>query len=529
MNGYFQVISNNGKCAVKMFPPTDGGEPIRREEILEYLSLKNLTYDVKQLGVCLLDTTQIQILPTMTDFRFPEGEFVKVICAPDNMSVSVRMIPAYQGGTQMSKQEFMREFSSRGICYGFDDAAIDKFLEERHYCTDVVLAKGTPPVQGHDAVIEYFFNTDPRVRPTLNEDGTVDFFNLNTISHVQKGDVLARLHPAEFGTPGINVKGEKIRPRDVKILNLKYGHNISVNEDKTVIVSDVSGHVSLTEGKVFVSDVFQVENVDNGVGNIEYDGNVQINGNVKENFSVKAKGNIEVKGVVEGAYLEAGGDVIIAQGIHGMHKAVIKAGGNVISKFIENCKVQAAGYVECESIMHSEVISGYDIKVTGRHGFIAGGRCSASVSIEVKNLGSNMGADTVVEVGMDTAVKQKILSLQKEIETINKQLANVKPVLESATLKIKSGVKMSTDQLLQIQKLALLNKEQSARLQEAMEELNGYQGAADSTTQGQVVVTGEVYPGTKICIGDVSMVVKNSMKYCRFIKEAGDVKMVAIY
>ena len=45
----------------------------------------------------------------------------------------------------------------------------------------------------------------------------------------------------------------------------------------------------------------------------------------------------------------------------------------------------------------------------------------------------------------------------------------------------------------------------------------------------QIVVTGEVFPGTKICISEVSMVVKSSCQYCRFVKVRGDVKMEAIY
>ena len=45
---------------------------------------------------------------------------------------------------------------------------------------------------------------------------------------------------------------------------------------------------------------------------------------------------------------------------------------------------------------------------------------------------------------------------------------------------------------------------------------------------GQVIVTGAVYPGTRIIIGDASMVVKSAVKYCRYIREAGDVKMVGI-
>lgn len=44
----------------------------------------------------------------------------------------------------------------------------------------------------------------------------------------------------------------------------------------------------------------------------------------------------------------------------------------------------------------------------------------------------------------------------------------------------------------------------------------------------QIIVTGVVFPGTKICIGDVSMVIQREAKYCRFIKEDGDVKLTAI-
>ncbi len=529
MNAYFQIVPENGKCAIKLFPPTNGGSPINREEILEYLSIKNLSYDVKALGSAIADLNEITTIPTTDSFVRADGEYVRVIVSPDNMTVTVRMIPPFEGGSAMDKTEFMREFSSRGISFGFDEPVIGAFLKTRVYCTDVVVAKGLKPVQGTNASIEYFFNTDPKVRPTQNEDGTVDFFNLNTINHCLKGDLLARLTPAVKGTPGKNVKGEIVKAYDVKSLMLKYGHNIAVNEDKTELRSEVNGHVSLVEGKVFVSDVFEVENVDNSIGNIDYDGSVTVNGNVCENFSIKAKGSIVVKGVVEGAYLESGENIIIARGMNGMHKGTLKAKGNVISKFLENATVNADGYVESESILHSAVTSGSDIKVVGRKGFISGGRCTATNSIEVKNLGSSMGADTVVEVGMDVTAKQDIQRYSKEIADINKQLATIKPVLDGAKQKLQNGIKMTTDQLLQIQKLATLHKEQSARLELCMEELSKLQDNGDEETRGQVVVTGDVFPGTKICIGDVSMVVKSSMKYCRFVKEGGEVKMVAIY
>ena len=531
MNGYFQIVQQNNRCCIKLVPPTDGGTPVKTEDLTEYLSIKNITYDLKGLVAVLSNLSEPTVFPTNTPFTTKDSEYCRVSCAPDNMSVSVFMVPPYDGGSTMSHDEFMREFSARGICYGFDNEAIDKFLKERPYCTDVVLVKGTPPVHGTDAVIEYFFNTDPKVKPTLKEDGSVDFFNLNTINHCQQGDLLAKLTPANSGEYGTNVKGEKIKPRDVKQASLKYGHNIDINEDKTELISQVNGHVSLVEGKVFVSNVFEVENVDNSVGNIDYDGSVRVNGNVCENFTVKAKGSIEVKGVVEGAYLEAGENITIARGMNGMHKGVLKAGGNIVTKFLENATATAGGFLETESILHCTVNAGTDIKVTGKRGFISGGRACATNCVEAKTLGSEMGAETVIEVGMDTTVKAAVADLQKKIMEINKQLTTIRPVLEGAKQKLAQGIKMTTPQLMQIQQLAKLNNSLTAELTKATEELNQYQGVMDvddPNSKGTVVVTGDVFPGVKICIDDVSMVVKGGVKYCRFIKQAGDVKMVGI-
>lgn len=529
MNGYFQIVNRNNRCHIKLVPPVEGGEPINRNELTDYLSLKNMEYDFKALCTVLDNLSDTAYFPTSTEFKYAEGEYAFVSTAQDGMTAFVRLVPPFEGGVKMPKNEFMREFTSKGIVFGLKEDVIDAFLNNRQYCTTVAVAFGKPPVHGVDAKIEYFFNTDPRVRPTLNEDGTVDFFHLNTINHCKAGDLLARLTPAVIGEYGTNVRGEHIRPKDARPAILKFGHNISENAEKTEIFAEVSGHVSLVEGKVFVSNVFEVENVDTATGNIDYEGDVRVNGNVCENFSIKASGDIEVRGVVEGAYLEAGGNISIARGMNGMHKGVLKATGNIVAKFIENSQVSAEGYVEAESILHSTVISGLDVKVEGRKGFISGGRTCATNSIEVKNLGSSMGADTVVEVGMDTALKQHISELQKQIVDSGKQLATIKPVLDSAKQKLAQGIPMNSDQIAQVQKLAVLSKELTAKLSAATEELNTLQSKEDpNAVKGQVIVTGDVFPGTKIVIGDVSMVVKSSMKYCRFIKQDGDVKMVGI-
>ncbi|MFO7820027.1 MAG: FapA family protein, partial [Halanaerobacter sp.] len=61
-----------------------------------------------------------------------------------------------------------------------------------------------------------------------------------------------------------------------------------------------------------ISETYVIEgNVDNRVGNIDFDGNVIVKGDVKENFKIRARGKIEVAGNVNQALLEANDGIIV--------------------------------------------------------------------------------------------------------------------------------------------------------------------------------------------------------------------------
>ena len=66
------------------------------------------------------------------------------------------------------------------------------------------MAKGTKPSMGTDAYIEYSFDLANlnNALPTLKEDGTADFKDLNIICNVTKGDVLAKKILAQEGESG---------------------------------------------------------------------------------------------------------------------------------------------------------------------------------------------------------------------------------------------------------------------------------------------------------------------------------------
>lgn len=526
MNGYFRLVNQQGRSALKLFPPTGEGKPVDVTDVVEYLTMKDYACDLPTLkrAVDGAQTEEQEIL-LGNETRLPERECYKLTVKPDKMQAYAKFYAASVDGEDMTAKEMLDDLEHRGIKSGICRDAVEAFFRKREYCEEILVAQGKEPVQGKNAYIEYKFNTDKSAKPTLNEDGSVDFFHLNILNHCNKGDVLAILHPAQPGEPGENVFGERIAPAEVRGETLKFGHNIELSKDKSMLTAMVNGHVELVEGSVFVSDELVVENVDTATGNIEYEGNVQINGNVATNFEVKAKGDIVVKGVVEGAKLVADGNIIIARGMNGMGRGILQAGGNIVSKFLENVTAEAEGYVASESILHSRVTAGGEINVDGRRGFITGGRVSATGTINVKTLGSEMGADTIVEVGADPKVKERINELQKQIMEDTKILQTVQPILVSTKQKLAQGVKLKPEQVQYIQTLAATNQQKTQALAEANKELESLQKHAGNPAEAVVRVKGEVYPGTRICIGDVSMVVQKTTHYCRFVRERGDVKM----
>ena len=129
------------------------------------------------------------------------------------------------------------------------------------------------------------------------------------------------------------------------------------------------------DDKVFVSNIYEVEDVDASTGDINYDGNVLVKGNVRSGYTIIAKGNIEVNGVIEGAVLRTDGDILLKRGIQGMGKADVECEGNLVAKFIENARVVAGGFIQADSIMHSKVSAKGEIEISGKKGFVTGVWC----------------------------------------------------------------------------------------------------------------------------------------------------------
>lgn len=435
----------------------------------------------------------------------------------------------FVGGGVLTSGEIIKDLQYLGVKHGIDNQIIEQILSHREYGEAYKIAVGTQPRDGSDGYIEYKFNTELKPRPKMNDDGTVDFHTLENINHVNKGDVVAVLHKEDRGDDGIDVLGRRVPPRKVKHVIFRYGRNLSQSEDGTELMSQVSGHVILENDKIFVSNVLELVNVDNSTGDIDYEGDVVVKGNVLAGFTVKATGDITVSGIVEGATVIAGGNITFNRGIQGMTRAVVKAGGNIVSKFIESAEnVSAGGSIEADSILHSKVTAKSTIKASGRNGLIIGGDVKAVNMIEAKTIGNAMGTNTSVGVGVDPSMKRRVDELKNSLGKLGDNKIQLNQLLNALRKKQDSegGLDEAKHELqMKTMRNVIMLEQEINKQKKELEELRGQIGEEKHAC---IKVSDAAYAGVKLTFGDQCMFLKQKYDYCQFVKEGADIKSAPI-
>lgn len=523
-NAFFQLVLRDNGTFLKYFPPMLNGRPLDFSMLTKYLDQSGVKFDVTALQEEMTGAKEPKLIKLMDRKAVPVSEKAKVAISKGNMSAVILLVAPSTGGRQLTKTDIIGILDEAGVKAGINEQAIDDLLANRKYMTEVIVARGKEPRNGSNAEIKYLFNTDHSVKPKSNEDGTVDFHSLDIIARVKAGDEVAEMIPADPGDPGVDVRGNTIKPAQVRKLNFRYGRNLHVSDDGLKLITDVSGHVTLDGDRVSVSNTYTVEaDVDTSTGDIDYDGNVEVKGNVVGGFRIKATGDVEVAGSVENAYIEAGGQIILRRGIQGMGRGELHAGTNIVAKFLESTKARAGGYIQADAIMNSDVSAAGDIIVDGNKGNITGGVTRSATLVQVKNAGTSMGIKTEFEVGIDPSLLAEFKECQARLNELAKEMESEKPIIEMLAKKVKLGVKLPPDKLLQLKTLSAAFKKNAEENTEKLKHLQELQAAMDEQKGGCIKVTGTAYPGVKITISDAVLYLKNNVKYSRFVRDGADV------
>lgn len=527
-DGFFEIKFLSDGVYLIVCPPVGKGRRVEARDVIEKLNkkqIRNFNKDTVEVAALKADRSPVRIAEQQEELKI--NSTATIMIAPDKMKAFITFsVP--EGGRMLTYEESLDLLTKNGVVFGVSKTTLESITKYPIYNEMILIAEGTLPVSGQNGKVEFFFDISKERKPTILEDGRVDFRELNLIVSVTKGQKLCSLTPPLQGIMGKTIVGVDIPALDGKEAILPRGKNVEVDADGKSLISCLHGQVNFIDGQVSVFANYEVQaDVDNSTGNIAFVGNVNIRGNVLSGFVVEAGGNVEVWGVVEAAIIKAGGDIILRRGMQGQGKGLLISGGDIIARYIENSTIEAKGDIKSEAIMHSNIKCGNKLELSGKKGLLVGGTCKVGKEIIAKVIGSHMATVTDIEVGVDPTLRERYKVLKEEIASIENDIKKA----EQAIVLLK---KLETAGLLTPEKQEIMVKSVrtkvylSNKVRELQEEMSGIEGKLQQDSFGKVRSHNVIYPGTRVAIGSCMIYVKENLSYCTLYRDGADVRVGSI-
>ncbi len=529
-DGIFYVHRFNDGIYLKVVLPVGNGKPVKPSDV----QIEAKRPDTREINDDLIK--QLCQEGTHGDYaeigsftRIPAGDAIFAVdITKDEMSATITATPPAMSGSEISADAIKQKLRIQGVVAGIDEEKIMAFVDNPVYNVPYEVAAAIQPVDGRDAYIAYQFETDrTKMRLTENKTGQVDFKELNLIQNVVEGQPLAQKMLPQQGKGGKTIMGRYLEAKNGKDINIPLGVNVKLADDGVTVLAACNGEVLLQGDKICVEPVREEKGVNIKTGNVTFMGTVIVRGNVEDGFNIKADGNVEIYGAVGNCRIEAGGDIVISQGVSGRHEGFISTPKSVWAHHVENAKVEAGEYVIInDSIVNSEVTAMKKIVLKGKRAQIVGGHLFATEEITAKNIGSPAGGtETVLEVGLDPKAKKRLLELQdtqtkmvSELEEVERNIAHLEE-----QRKIRRSLPKEKEENLN----ALITRKQEINTlsQQMTEEINQIETRLrDLKVVGKVNASGTVYAGAKIFVRDEKDEVKTEVKSVTFYWENGFVR-----
>ncbi len=448
------------------------------------ISSKTETIDFDKLGDLLEDVEVVS----------PEKPF-KIVVSPDGMEAYLSISDMRRKPTEAEVlTELWNDKIRKGILRNEIRSATDGTYEE----DTVLIAVGKNAENGRDGWYEYFFNTNVNRKPKLLPDGSVDYADIEWYDPVKKNDRIALYHKAEEGTDGYDVEGNILKSTRGREQPILAGSGFVMDKDRCTYYAKTDGMVRLNGDKLEVSEMLEVEEATTSIGNVVFEGSIRVKGNVGAGVLVKAGKDLIVDGFVEGATLEAGGEIILRKGINGAGRGKINAKGSVTAKFIESADVYAGGDIHIDYSMNSILYSEENVEARLRTGTIVGGVCTGVKGVTAQNIGTRAAKKTTIRAGSSSALMTLNNNIYKQLTAAQEELR----ILENVAKEMEG--KLSVEQLAgqpvyeKVQNAIFSKNKEFEELSAKQEEVRVQ---LLELNRAVIVANGTVHDGVKIQLG----------------------------
>ncbi len=427
-----------------------------------------------------------------------------VLISDDEMSAGV-MLFRKKDHELYTEEEIMTLLSDAGVKAGIDAGAVASLTLMEPDEKVVRVAEGKEPVNGFDGHFDFSFRNLLQKTPKIQENGSVDYFDMDLLEYVNEGQELARYSKASGGAMGFTVMGRLILQKKGKEKPAIRGNGFRISKDGTRYYALKSGQVEYEDGVMNITEVHRENgNVNSHTGNIDFDGDVYVHGSVERGSVIRATGNIVVDGIVEASQLEAGKDILLRSGAFGRDEGVISAGGNIIGKFFENISLKADGDIYSSYICESECDAGGSIEVLGDQGTIISGETRALYRVAAKYIGGQSGVNTIIGVGVNTGIMRSFQSYDRRISKLRAEIE----VFEQ-------GIRQNLPQKDRMAMAITVKLEDIRGIEKKKKNL---MAKMDMASQARIEVKKCVYPGTQLRISNDFLIVSRVMEKVYFMR-----------
>ncbi len=456
-------------------------------------------------------------------FSIKHGAYVRV--SDDSMRAWVWLNPPGDGEDYYSRSLIKTFLEENGIVTGFHESNIAAIAKKHVYEREILVARGAEPDEGKDGYYEFFFDTSDKRKPSVREDGTVDYSSMSSLSNVNAGDVIAKYHHSTPSRNGYDVYGNEIPIKPPKELPPLKGRGFKNDRNPDEYIATESGKIDYVDGRIDIKNVHEIHgDVDLVTGKVEFYGDVHITGNVSAGVLVRASRNLTIDGVVEAATLYAGGDVVLSRGMQGGGKGKIIAKGDVSAEFLEFTNVEAEGTVRSNSIINSNVSAGNMVIAEGRKGTIIGGNVRGLLGLTAQTTGTEKEARTVVSCGYSQEDYDNYLASFTKESDIQRYLSEVVERMTRIVKEKRAGTEINPEA--SEAELEILNERKDEffeKLDQVKADKEKLAAIIEKGKGSMVIINDKIYRGTVISIEGTNFAVKDNTCYMRYRNEAGKI------
>lgn len=439
---------------------------------------------------------------------------VEIILTPSSnrMELELMFRKAGEPSAEIVFEDVMNAIEQTGVVYGINEAAIKALCSNPFYNRPYVVAKGSFEGDGENGSVQYLIKETRTLKPKLREDGTVDYRDLGFTQNVALGDTLCEITPPTTGANGMDIYGTVLPGRTGKEAQGCAGKNTAYSEDGLKLVATCDGSAEVKrDGSVEIVDVLRINgNVDNSTGDLNFVGDIIVNGDVASGFNVISGRSITIKGNVGGAHIKARGDIFISEGINGMNRGVIEAGGSIKCKYMQSCTAKAMGDIYAETIMYSNIECAGNIELMGKRAALIGGKTAVAGTLKAKTIGTSSHVATHITMASTGVLKtqelQELEDRTRELIQDNRKLQQIVTRYEDLVTQGRADEQMGKT-VIQVKQQLGWQTEERDRLINQQEEIR--QDQLDASRENSFILCQDaINVGTQVTFGPLHMSVQ---------------------